>query len=163
MVRGSSNGLLELLHGFRHAGPRRFLATAERVRYLLVGAALDLPQHERGTLSAREQADSVPKVRDGHAVWLGRGKTQIRDRHEPALVSRAIDRLVRRDLVEPRPLLARARRWPSSERGEEGLLIEVVGVAAIPGEPQRVREGLAFVPLEQLADVHRDSLTPSAR
>src|SRR5207253_9936200 len=144
--------LLHLLHGFGDARARGLLAAAERRRDLAVGAAFDLVEHERRALPRRQRADRRREVGQRHAVALRGGETQLRERPEAAISPRPIDRLVRRDLVQPRALGAATRWRPRAESREEGLLIEVVRAVARPDEAQRVHEDLALVALDELAE-----------
>src|SRR2546425_155083 len=94
----------------------------------------------------------VSVVQRGDAVALRGGETQLRERHEAAISPRPVDRLVRRDLVQPRALGAATRWRPRAKGREEGLLVEVVSVVARTGQPKRVHEDLALVALDELAE-----------
>ena len=85
------------------------------------------------------------------------------ERYDAARLSHPIDRLVRGDLVEPRALVASARRRPRAERGEKCLLKQIVGLRTVPGEPKDVGEDFALVALQELTEGHRSDLTTIER
>src|SRR4029077_6009900 len=159
----SSHGLLHFLHRLRAARPRRLFAASEHVRDLRVRASLDLAQDERGALSRRKRAYRGREVRQRHTVAFRRGKAQVRERYEAARASHPIHRLVRRDLVEPCPLVTGAWRCPRAERGEKRLLVEIVGVRSASCQAQHVGEDLALVALQKLTERHRSDPTTIER
>src|SRR4029077_6866272 len=82
---------------------------------------------------------------------------------DPACASHLIDRLVRRNLVEPCPLVTGAWRRPRAERGEERLLVEIVGVRSASRQSQHIREDLALVALQKLTERPRSDPTTIER
>src|SRR5207237_7348376 len=99
------------------------------------------------------------EVRERNPIAFGCREPQVLERDRAPRAPHLIDRLVRGDLVEPRPRIARARRRPTPECREKGLLVEIVSVCPAPGQTQRVREDFALVALQKLAKCHPSDLT----
>src|SRR5439155_8749280 len=148
----SSHRLPYFLDRLGHTRTRGILAALERPRDVGVLEALHLPKHERRALSFGQHLDGLREIRERHAVAVGRRQPKVREAYQTLRAAGTIDHLVRRDAVEPCALLPTSRRRPRAERGQECLLIHVVGVIPVADKPQRVSEDLTLMALQKLAE-----------
>src|SRR5258708_8828552 len=140
------------LQRLAHPSARRFLAALERQGDLRVGETLELAQHERRALPRWQGLDRQREIREGRVIPLRRRECQVIDvRDDPPHPPLAVDRAVRRDLVQPGPLVAPPRRRPRPERREERVLVQVLGIGPLAGDAQGVAQQLALLALDELA------------